>query len=84
MFPQDGVLAHFSHELRIALNVRFPNRWIGRGWSHEFQTFHHWIFFLRGSIKYRAYAEEIRVIRHLREQANVTLATVTPEVLQRA
>jgi len=45
LFPQDGVLAHFSHVLRIVLNVRFPNRWIGRGWSREVQTFHHWIFF---------------------------------------
>lgn len=40
--------------------------------------------FLRGSIKYRAYAEKIRVIRHLREQANAVLAIGTPEVLQRA
>ena len=83
MFPQDGILAHFSHELQIVLNVRFPNRWIGREWSHEVQTFHHWIFFLRGFMKYRAYAEKIRDIRHLRERANTTLATVTPEVLQR-
>jgi hypothetical protein len=39
--------------------------------------------FLRGSIKYRAYTEKIRDIRHLRERANTTLAAVTPEVLQR-
>ena len=39
--------------------------------------------FLRGSIKFGAYAEKIRDIRHLREEANATLATITPEVLQR-
>ena len=45
LFPQDGVLARFYREIQNVLNIRFPNRLIGRGWSHEVQTFHHWIFF---------------------------------------
>jgi hypothetical protein len=28
VFQQDGVLLHFSLQVRLAMNARFPNRWI--------------------------------------------------------
>ncbi|GFW46827.1 uncharacterized protein TNCV_2981831 [Trichonephila clavipes] len=30
-FQHDGVLAHFSADVRSALNTAYPGRWIGRG-----------------------------------------------------
>jgi hypothetical protein len=30
LFQQKGVPSHFSHEVRNAVNVRYPNRWIRR------------------------------------------------------
>ena len=31
LFQQDSAPPNFGHELRNALNVRFPNQWIGTG-----------------------------------------------------
>jgi hypothetical protein len=31
LFQQGGALHHFNHKVRKALNVRFPDRWNGRG-----------------------------------------------------
>jgi hypothetical protein len=46
--PQDGDLPHSSQEKQNALNIRFNDRWTGRGRptprSHEVNTSHPWIF----------------------------------------
>jgi len=34
-FQNDGTPLHFSREVRIFLNYRFPGRWIGRGGPHN-------------------------------------------------
>lgn len=84
-FQQDGAPPHYSNRVRDALNLRFPNRWIGRcgplAWPPRSPDLTPLDFFLWGHVKNIVYSEKIRDIAHLRERIVEAVASVTPDML---
>lgn len=85
-FQQDGAPPHYKTIVRDALDVKFPNRWIGRGgpiaWSPRSPDLTPCDFFLWGHVKNIVYAQKIRNLDHLRERIIHAVSTVTKEMLQ--
>lgn len=60
-YQQDGAPAHYARFVRMFLNQRFPNRWIGRGgpvlWPPRSPDLNPLDFFLWGYVKDAVYSE---------------------------
>jgi hypothetical protein len=70
VFQQDSALPHFSLQVYLALNARFPNRWIGRGesiaWPPRNPNLTPLQFFMwRGYVKSIVYAVKFCNLDHL-------------------
>jgi hypothetical protein len=72
VFQQDFAPPHFSLQVRLALNARFPNRWIGRvgsmAWPPRSPDLTPLDFFMWGYVKTIVYAEKIRDLNLLRQR----------------
>lgn len=84
-YQHDGAPPHFSREVRILLDQRYPQRWIGRGGPH------HWParspdltpldFFLWGHVKSIVYREPVNTEAELRDRLQEAFQTVTPDMI---
>lgn len=85
LFQQDVALPNFGHELRNALNIRFPNQWTGTGgptlWLPCSPDMLITRFFLWGFInKHLVYGANAQSTSSVRQDRSV--AAVTPGMLQ--
>lgn len=85
LFQQDVAPPNFGHELRNALNVRYPNQWTGKGettpWLPRSPGLLITRFFLWGFInKHLVYGENAQSTSSVRQ--NPSVAAVTPGMLQ--
>jgi hypothetical protein len=68
----DRAPPHYSNLVRVALDDKFPDNWIGRNgpilWPPRSQDLTVLDFFFRGYIKNILYAEKIRDLQHLKDR----------------
>lgn len=83
-FYQDRAPPHFKTIVRDVLNVKFWNRWIGRGlpiaWPSRNSHLMMILFFWK-HVKNIVYSQKIRNSSHLRETIIHAVSTVTREML---
>jgi hypothetical protein len=88
IFMQDGETPHFSLPVRGALNDKFPTAYIGRGgpipWPPRSPDLTPMSIILWGYVKNCVYGENIRDLQHLQDRIATAIATVTPDIIQRA
>lgn len=85
LFQLDGAPPHWGLQVRAALNVEFPNRWIGRGgstpWPARSPDITPLDFFLWGYVKTKVYKHKITDIDDLKTKITEAVASVRPEML---
>lgn len=84
-FQQDGAPPHYSINVRQYLDLRFPDRWIGRRGSIEWPARSPDLtpldFFLWGYVKGMVYKTKPRDLDDLRERITLAIRSVTPQML---
>lgn len=84
-FQQDGAPAHYKDFVRVALNNKFEQRWIGRGgpiaWPPRSPDLTPCDFFLWGYVKNIVYSQKIRDVAHLKERIYEAVSSVTRDML---
>lgn len=88
-FQHDGAPPHSTRNVRTILNRRHPNMWIGRGgpvnWPARSPDLSPLDYFLWGHLKQYIYDRVvINNLDDLEDRIVEALATVTPEMIQRA
>jgi Transposase. len=83
----DGAPAHFSVNVRELLNVRFPERWIGRGapigWPARSPDLTPLDFFLWGYVKTLVYKEPPTTPDDMKMRIRQAFRQITPQMLTR-
>lgn len=81
----DTVPPHYSDLIRVALDEKFPNQWIGRSgpilWPPRSPDLTVLDFFFWGFVKNIVYVEKIRDLQHLKDRICAAIETVMPEML---
>jgi hypothetical protein len=87
-FMQDGAPPHWSLKVRDWLNVKFPNRWMGRGspnmpWPPRSPDLSMCDFFLWGYIKSVVYRRKLHNLEELKLAITHAFQTVSPEMIEK-
>lgn len=84
-FQHDGAPAHFARIVRDYLNIRFTNRWIGRGGSEEWcprsPDLTSLDFFLWGYLKNIVYAEAPTTRENMMQRITIACRNIPRNVL---
>ncbi|KYN14904.1 hypothetical protein ALC57_12879 [Trachymyrmex cornetzi] len=84
-FQQDGTPSHYARSSRNALNILYPNKWIGRGsltpWPPRSPDINHLDFFLWGFIKEKVFSTKPTTRDNMKEIIRQACAAVTPQML---
>ncbi|CAL1688642.1 unnamed protein product [Lasius platythorax] len=84
-FQQDGAPPHYARPSRNALNILYPNRWIGRGslthWPPRSPDITPLDFFLWGFIKQKVFSTKPTTPDDMKERIRQACADVTPQML---
>lgn len=84
-FQLDGAPAHYDLRVRNFLNIRFGERWIGRGgpinWPARSPDITPLDFFLWGFIKSKVYKDPPTTVENMKERITASFRTVTPQML---
>lgn len=87
IFMQDGAPPHWSREVRKWLDIKFPNRWMGRGgpmrWPARSPDLTPCDFFLWGFLKSKVYATRPRDIADLKQRIVSAFKEVTADMRQK-
>lgn len=86
-FMQDGAPPHWAREVRSWLDMKFPERWIGRGgpvdWPPRSPDLTPCDFFLWGVLKEKVYAMEPKTIEDLKKAITTALHALTVELCEK-
>ena len=85
-YQQDGAPAHYARIVRMFLNQRFPNRWIGRGgpvlWPPRSPDLNPLDFFLWGYVKDAVYSKAPTTRLNMMERIRRACEAITPLMLE--
>lgn len=87
-FQQDGAGPHYGKNVRLFLNVQFPQRWIGRGgkieWPARSPDLSPLDYFLWGHLKSRIYQTQPNTLDDLRHRILDEIQIIEPNVIRNA
>jgi hypothetical protein len=86
IFQQDGASVHFAKSVRLWLNEKFGDRWIGRGgpisWAPRSPDLTPLDFFLWGYIKTNIYKTRIKDLDDLKDRITQEIQSINQKTLQ--
>ena len=87
IFQQDGAPPHFALPVRAYLDVKVPNRWMGRAgpipWPARSPDLTPCDYFLWGYLKDQVFDDLPNTIPQLKTKISQAIATITPATLQK-
>ena len=87
LFQQDCAPPHYAVVTREYLDMKLPNRWIGRGgpiaWPARSPDLTLCDFFLWGYLKYQVFCELLSTISELKTKIRQAISSITAETLEK-